>query len=423
MKIKLLILLSALFVFSILNSAKVSAQDLNVTSSGDIPPGIYDDVNISGSSVATLTGNITIKGTLTFADASVINTGSFKITFSNTSSNPVESSANGYIIGTAVMQERAIGTQSFEFLGIRMASGSDLGNVNVTRVTGTNGRVVLGASSGINCRWNISSSKGDRTAREISFLWLESLGNGKNPSLSTIWKFDGNNWNQVGNPSYSAMGDPYVTGPVVSNPVSEWTISDVSSPLPIELDEFIASTIKNEVILDWVTGHELNNSHFVIERVRLNSGGEYQGDFGEVAMMQGAGTTNNITRYKYIDRNLESGKYLYRLNQVDYNGNNQYFWLSTEIIVGVPNKFDLSQNYPNPFNPVTKISYEIPEDLNISMKVYDLTGREVAELVNGNKTAGYHVAEFNGTNISSGIYFVRLIAGNYSSIKKISLIK
>jgi hypothetical protein len=423
MKIKLLILLSTLFVFSISSSGKISAQDLNLTSSGDIPPGIYDDVNISGSSVATLTGNVIVRGTLTFADASVINTGSFRISFAHTSSNPIESNAKGYIIGTAVMQERAISGGSFEFLGIRMAPGVDLGNVTITRVTGSNGRVILGSSSGINCKWNISSTIVHRIEREISFLWLESLGNGKNPSLSTIWKFDGNNWNQVGNPSYSAQGDPYVTGPLVSNPVSEWTISDVSSPLPIELDEFIASTIKNEVILDWVTGHELNNSHFVIERVRLSSGGEYQGDFGEVAMMQGAGTTNNITRYKYIDRNLESGKYLYRLNQVDYNGNNQYFWLSTEIIVGIPNKFALSQNYPNPFNPVTKISYEIPENLNVSMKIYDLTGREVADLINGNKTAGYHTVEFNGTNLSSGIYFIRLIAGNYSSIKKISLIK
>ncbi|MDQ3019516.1 MAG: hypothetical protein M3R36_02945 [Bacteroidota bacterium] len=68
--------------------------------------------------------------------------------------------------------------------------------------------------------------------------------------------------------------------------------------------------------------------------------------------------------------------------QIDLNGNFEYFNLSNEIGIGVPTKYALSQNYPNPFNPATKISYDLPVDGKVSLKIFDMTGREVATLVN-----------------------------------------
>ena len=85
--------------------------------------------------------------------------------------------------------------------------------------------------------------------------------------------------------------------------------------------------------------------------------------------------------------------------------------------------YSLLQNYPNPFNPTTTISYQIPKTGLVSLKVYDVLGREVAILVNEEKTFGKYKVEFNGSKLSSGIYLYRIQAGNYSSVKKMVLIK
>ncbi|HEX2787658.1 MAG TPA: T9SS type A sorting domain-containing protein [Ignavibacteria bacterium] len=89
----------------------------------------------------------------------------------------------------------------------------------------------------------------------------------------------------------------------------------------------------------------------------------------------------------------------------------------------VPEKFNLSQNYPNPFNPSTKINFAIPQSQNVKLAVYDMTGKEIALLVNGNLNAGTYEYTFDGKNLNSGVYFYRLTAGNYTETKKMSLIK
>ena len=88
-----------------------------------------------------------------------------------------------------------------------------------------------------------------------------------------------------------------------------------------------------------------------------------------------------------------------------------------------PNEFILEQNYPNPFNPTTVISYQLPVSGNVTLKVYDLLGREVATLVNEYNPAGSHEVKFDGSVLPSGIYFYRLTAGNYTAVKKLMLLK
>lgn len=90
---------------------------------------------------------------------------------------------------------------------------------------------------------------------------------------------------------------------------------------------------------------------------------------------------------------------------------------------GIPNDFVLMQNYPNPFNPVTRIKFGLPEAANVKVVIYSLLGEEVAVLIDSFKPAGYHVIEFNGSNLSSGIYFCRMITDHYVSIKKMLLLK
>lgn len=87
------------------------------------------------------------------------------------------------------------------------------------------------------------------------------------------------------------------------------------------------------------------------------------------------------------------------------------------------NSYGLFQNYPNPFNPSTLISYELPKDSRVTLKVYDVMGREVATLFEGFQSKGKYNKEFSGKNLSSGIYFYELRADNFTSIRKMMLLK
>jgi hypothetical protein len=89
----------------------------------------------------------------------------------------------------------------------------------------------------------------------------------------------------------------------------------------------------------------------------------------------------------------------------------------------VPEEYNLSQNYPNPFNPATTIEYTIPAGENVSLKIYDITGREVASLVNNYQDAGTHIVNWNASNFSSGVYIYRLTAGSFTDTKKMILSK
>lgn len=91
--------------------------------------------------------------------------------------------------------------------------------------------------------------------------------------------------------------------------------------------------------------------------------------------------------------------------------------------IEIPNYYSLAQNYPNPFNPSTSIKFSVPKPTNVTLKVFDVLGKEVAVLVNEMKQPGFHTVDFNGTNLSSGIYFYRIDAGEFTSVKRMVLVK
>ena len=95
----------------------------------------------------------------------------------------------------------------------------------------------------------------------------------------------------------------------------------------------------------------------------------------------------------------------------------------TPVSTEIPREYKLSQNYPNPFNPVTKINYSLPKNGFVTMKVYDMLGREVVNLVNENKVAGNYSIDFNASNLTSGVYFYRLESNGFTDTKKMMLVK
>ncbi|HWQ81142.1 MAG TPA: T9SS type A sorting domain-containing protein [Ignavibacteria bacterium] len=90
----------------------------------------------------------------------------------------------------------------------------------------------------------------------------------------------------------------------------------------------------------------------------------------------------------------------------------------------IPTTFELHQNYPNPFNPSTKIAFDLPKDAKVKLVIYDILGREIKTLIHNEfRAAGKYITEFNGSNLASGVYFYRLQAGDFVSVKKMVLIK
>jgi hypothetical protein len=197
--------------------------------------------------------------------------------------------------------------------------------------------------------------------------------------------------------------------------------SSIDQPLPVELTTFTSNVTGQIVKLSWVTISELNNCGFDIERKIIS------GDFTKIGYIEGKGTVSTPSNYSFEDRNLQTGKYYYRLKQIDNNGNFTYHNLNNIVEIATPGKFELSQNYPNPFNPITFINYQLPADSYVTLKVFDIRGREVTALVNSKQVTGYYTVEFNAGNFASGIYFYRIMANSngkdFVMTKKLMVIK
>jgi hypothetical protein len=189
-------------------------------------------------------------------------------------------------------------------------------------------------------------------------------------------------------------------------------------PVPVELTAFSSQSSADGVTLLWSTASETNNHGFEIEK---SSDGNI---FSNIGFVNGAGTSTETHNYSFTDKlnNYFNGTLYYRLKQVDFNGQASYSQILTvkfNIIV----QYSLSQNYPNPFNPVTNIKYTVPKNGPVTIKLFDITGKEITTLVNEVKPAGSYEIKFNAENLASGVYFYRMTANDFVSVKKMSILK
>ncbi len=243
----------------------------------------------------------------------------------------------------------------------------------------------------------------------------------KRLSSGTLWTLQGTHVNGDSIPvpvakrsgllTSSGFGQIGLGGNYPDNPLD--------SPMPVELSSFSYSLSSNNVKLTWITETEVNNHGFEIYRK------SEQTDWAMIGFVNGSGTINTPKTYNYTDKNLNTGKYSYKLKQIDYNGNYEYFMMPGIAEIEGPNKFEISQNYPNPFNPSTTIDFSIPKNAYVTLKIYDVSGKEVAVLVNSRIIAGFHSVNFNADSyhLSSGVFFYKLSAGDFSLTKQMLLIK
>ncbi|HET6273808.1 MAG TPA: FG-GAP-like repeat-containing protein [Bacteroidota bacterium] len=205
-------------------------------------------------------------------------------------------------------------------------------------------------------------------------------------------------------------------------------------PLPIQLASFTATSIgEDQVRLDWTTLAEVNNYGFEIQRKR-----DEEPSYSTLpnSFIPGHGTTNVPHSYSFIDSTVFPEQWSYRLKQIDLDGTVHYTdpvnvtVLTSVIENSVPTKYALHQNYPNPFNPSTTIRYSLPVQSHVTLKVYDVLGREVATLVDGVEEEGYKQVLLDGKLLSSGVYYYRISANgvvdpgqSLTQVKRMLLIK
>jgi 3-phytase len=206
--------------------------------------------------------------------------------------------------------------------------------------------------------------------------------------------------------------------------VEFWTINatvpehsfTLTTPLPVELTNFGGEVLNDKIKLEWRTETEVNNYGFEILRSTSIK------EWSVIGFVAGHGNSNSPRSYSFIDENVISGNYAYRLKQIDSDGNYDYSKV-INIKFGLPLVYQLSQNYPNPFNPVTKIKYSLPITGTVQINLYNTLGEQIDELLNEEKEAGNYSVSFNGINLPSGIYLYRFTSGQFSNTKKMILLK
>ncbi len=194
-----------------------------------------------------------------------------------------------------------------------------------------------------------------------------------------------------------------------------------SASTPVELAIFTATSQDRCIMLEWSTKSESNNYGFEIER------SENGDDFTVIGFVAGSGTSANPNLYQYIDEDVATGRYYYRLRQVDLNNTHTYSQ-TIDIAVQAPESFSLRPNYPNPFNPSTTISYTLPHAGHVELMVYNTQGELVKRMVDDFQEAGFHSVLWHGDDgagfkVPSGIYYCRLKSTAGVQTRRMTLLK
>jgi photosystem II stability/assembly factor-like uncharacterized protein len=176
----------------------------------------------------------------------------------------------------------------------------------------------------------------------------------------------------------------------------------VDFSVPVELISFSANQLDKKVVLNWRTATETNNSHFEIERKFKNQ------EWEKLGFVSGSGTITEFRNYFYEDDFTllpYNGTVLYRLKQVDYNGEYEYSSIIAVDVEFIPTGISISQNYPNPFNPITTIKYWLNVEASTRIIIYNSLGQEVDEILNKSQSPGTYSVEWNGEKYASGTYY------------------
>jgi hypothetical protein len=261
----------------------------------------------------------------------------------------------------------------------------------------------IGNPTGIGVTVWITYDTADPWPPEVVAAWPEENPVGVGPVLTWAYEFYPGHYYTSAGVSY----DPQPAADIHPN------FTDHS--VPVILSSFTATGQAGAIEISWTSQTEA--SALAYHLYRSNS---ELGQFTEIARLDAAGNSETAQNYRYIDRDVTVGQtYYYRLADEDYEGN-MYYHGTVFASAGssVPDAYALMPNYPNPFNPSTAIGYAIPEDGQVTLSVYNVLGQEIQTLVDDYQSAGTYTVMWDGRDLTSGIYFYTLRAGDYNETRK-----
>ena len=252
-----------------------------------------------------------------------------------------------------------------------------------------------------------------------------NTGNGLNfdPGTDSYFKnspFGVNYWvDVVFAPNVTTYNLTSVTDAATCNstgaPLQTLSVTSVDcSTLPVSLAGLSATPKDNSVVLRWSTSSEINNLGFEVQR---STDGAH---WSTLTFVNGAGNSTSTRNYSYVDENLAARRYYYRLKQVDIDQRFVYSPVVSAVLDG-KETFSLDQNYPNPFRSETILKFTLPRAAKVNLSLFDMNGRLVKVLVNESKESGTHAISFNAGSLSSGLYYYKLQAGDFSAVKKMTI--
>jgi len=391
----------------------VTVNDLTIESGGAL--------NISSGKTLTVNGTLTINDKITLTD------GNLKITTLSGASatNYFVTSGTGKVIMNigATPKTFYVGPSTSLYNPVTVSNSGDaidLGVVVKSSFTNT----PVDANKVVNASWTLSNETGSGSPNvSLTLEWASTQHAASFTTSSNVYIGRYNSgWTDVsavltdlGSGRYSANASGFTS-------FSEFGVGNAGA-LPVELTSFSGKVVNGKVNLNWNTATEINNYGFEVERAKAVSGSQNV-QFAKVGFVEGNGNSNSPKSYSFSDANVTAGKYIYRLKQIDTDGQFEY---SQEVEVSVQNLINgyvLEQNYPNPFNPSTSIKFGFQNDTRAEVKVYNVIGAEVATLFNGMADAGriYEVT-FDASGLASGTYFYKLVTPDKTDVRKMILMK
>ncbi|MDX2127778.1 MAG: T9SS type A sorting domain-containing protein [Chloroherpetonaceae bacterium] len=427
-----------------------AAGDQTITARTD-----YQNLNVSGGGQKTLGGNVTVGTNLGLGGGYVI-VGSNTLLFA--SSATAENGSNtSHVVGpithtfttTSDEKEYPIGDGT-TLRGLRVTGATTSGTATVAGRLNSffAGGGVLGG--GLTRLSAIRHFQFQVAGNEVGFTDVntfrlnaddDATSSSSNSTLRIATKGDDETWQER-----TLEGAPVDTDPLpVTLSADEFDAQTVASgnsffvawattggvgddPLPVELSTFVASSTPKGFDLNWETKAETESYGFILLRRKEGEPWKTVATYRNNDQLKARNNSTGAT-YQFLDA-IETGKgekYYYRLQEVGFSGA-----VDELRVIQVESAFDnrvkefeLSQNYPNPFNPTTTISFDLPQREAVIIELYDVLGRKISTLVNETREAGRYSIFVNAgaLRLSSGVYFYRLQAGSFSSIKKMMLTK
>ena len=385
----------------------VAAQQITGSGSTSIPV-----LQINNAAGLTLQSPVTITNQLQLTTGNLTTSVTNPLHLSATAVNPAEAGASR-IIGTAIMDARSVGVSAFsKMLDIQLTAGADIGNLTITRLTGPTATVSVGSNTSINASWIINSTITPTVAnRNATFSWLSDNDNGKNTASMDLYaaaapythntKLNGTGQN------VSASNPRAFTQNGIADFNRRFAISDIVSPLPLQLLSFEAVKAKSEVVVTWTTANEQDIDHMIVER-------SVDG-IAFAAIASAMPKEQPYNEYSYGDADIllqKATRAYYRLHIQDKSGKGSYSAVRTVL---TDQQEGVIQAYPNPFTG--RLSVSIPGNEPASVTVTDVTGRVVYKNMPAMGTVTIDGLE----SLQPGLYFLMLTS--QTSRKSVKLTK